>query len=149
MILATMLWTHATSSWSTGAFVKALSQFPSTGFAWPDTSAAVLLANEHDWPLLIQGEASYRCADGAPEPQRLELGRPTPLTGASAPLLLSEHSWLGLPLACVPIASKVSLLYRAVAPEDAVPFHNAAEIAAQATIWYVSTRTLKWHARSG
>jgi hypothetical protein len=121
-----VLWTQANSSWSRGAFVTALPQFPSTGFAWPDTSPSVLLANEQDYPLLLQGEASYRCADGVGEPQRLSLARPGT---ASAPLLLPEHSSLGLALSCVPVASKLSLLYRAVAPDGTVPFHDAASVA--------------------
>lgn len=124
-----VLWTHANTSWSTGAFVKALPQFPSTGFAWPDASRAVLVANEQDYPLLLQGEASYRCAEGSGEPQLLSLGRPAQPGNESAPLLLPEHSSLGLPLACAPIASKVSLVYRAVAPEGSVPFNDAAPVA--------------------
>jgi hypothetical protein len=124
-----VLWTQANTSWSTGAFVKALPQFPSTGFAWPDASRAVLLANEHDYPLLVQGEASYRCADGAGEPQSVIFGGPARTGSVGAPLRLPEHSSLGLPLSCVPIASKVSLLYRAVAPEGTVPFNDAAAVA--------------------
>src|SRR4051812_23033219 len=111
-----LLWTQADTSWSTGAFVKALPQFPSTGFAWQDASRAVLLANEQDYPLLLQGEASYRCADGG-EPQRVTFGLPARPGSVSAPLLLGEHSSLGLALSCVPVSSKVSLLYRALAPE--------------------------------
>jgi len=122
-----VLWTHANTSWSTGAFVQALPQFPSTGFAWPDASQAVLLANEQDYPLLVQGEASYRCADG--QPQLLSIERKAVAGNASAALLLPEHSSLGLPLSCVPVASKLSLLYRAVAPEGAVPFNDAARVA--------------------
>src|SRR6188768_4135356 len=72
-----VLWTHANTSWSTGAFAKALPQFPNTGFAWPDASRSVLLANEQDYPLLLQGEASYRCADAVGE-QRVSFGRPAP-----------------------------------------------------------------------
>jgi len=124
-----VLWTHANTSWSAGAFAKALPQFPSTGFVWPDASRTVLLANEQDYPLLLQGEASYRCADGVGEPQRLTFGHPARLGSVSAPLLLREHSSLGLPLSCVPVASEVSLLYRAVAPEGTVPFNDAARVA--------------------
>jgi hypothetical protein len=124
-----VLWTHADTSWSTGAFVKALPQFPSTGFAWPDASRAVLLANEQDYPLLLQGEASYRCAEGNGEPQRVTFGLPARPGGVSAPLLLGEHSSLGLALSCVPVSSKVSLLYRAVAPEGTVSFNDASPIA--------------------
>jgi hypothetical protein len=123
-----VLWTHANTSWSTGAFAKALPQFPNTGFAWPDASRSVLLANEQDYPLLLQGEASYRCADAVGE-QRVSFGRPAPPGSASAPLLLREHSSFGLPLSCVPLASTVSLLYRAVAPEGTVPFNDAAPVA--------------------
>jgi len=125
-----VLWTHADSNWATGAFMKALPQFPNTGFAWPGATQSVLLANEHDYPLLLQGEASYRCADGAGEPQQLSFGRPArPHTAsASAPLLLPAHSSLGLPLSCVPAASKFSLFYRAVAPEGSVPFNDAARL---------------------
>lgn len=124
-----VLWTHANTNWSTGAFAQALPQFPSTGFAWPDASRAVLLANEQDYPLLLQGEASYRCADGVGEPQHLSFGPPARPGSVSAPLLLREHSSLGLALACVPVASTVSLLYRAVAPEGSVPFNCAAPVA--------------------
>jgi len=124
-----VLWTHANTSWGTGAFVKALPQFPSTGFAWPDAAQSVLLANEQDYPLLLQGEASYRCADGVGEPERLSFGQPARPGSVSAPLLLPEHSSLGLPLSCVPVASKISLLYRAVAPEGTVPFNDAARVA--------------------
>ena len=124
-----LLWTHATTDWSTGAIVKALPQFPSTGFAWPDASRTVLLANEQDYPLLLQGDASYRCADSGGEAQYVGFGGPSASGGVSAPLLLREHSSLGLPLSCVPLASKVSLLYRAVAPEGAVPFNDAASVA--------------------
>ncbi len=123
-----VLWTHAETSWSAGAFVKALPQFASTGFAWPDASRAVLLANEQDYPLLLQGEASYRCAGGVGEPQLLSFGLPARPGSAGAPVLLREHSSLGLPLSCVPVASKVSLLYRAVAPEGTVPFNDAARV---------------------
>jgi hypothetical protein len=124
-----VMWTHANTSWSTGAFAKALPQFPSTGFVWPDASRSVLLANEQDYPLLLQGEASYRCAGGVGEPQRLSFGLPARPGSVSAPLLLREHSSLGLPLSCVPIASEVSLLYRAVAPEGTVSFNDAARMA--------------------
>jgi hypothetical protein len=123
------LWTHASTGWSTGAFVKALPQFPSTGFAWPDASQSVLLDNEQDYPLLLQGEASYQCADGGGEPRSLSFGLPTRPDSVSAPLLLPEHSSFGLPLTCVPIASKVSLFYRAIAPEGTVSFNDAAVVA--------------------
>lgn len=122
-----VLWTHANTNWSTGAFVQALPQFPSTGFAWPDASQSVLLANEQDYPLLLQGEASYRCADG--QAQLLSIERKGVAGSAGAALLLPEHSSLGLPLSCVPVASKLSLLYRAVAPEGAVPFNDATRVA--------------------
>jgi hypothetical protein len=131
-----VLWTHANASWSTGAFVKALPQFPSTGFAWPDASRAVLLANEQDYPLLLQGEASYRCADDVGEPQRVSFGHPAQPGSVRAPLLLREHSSLGLPLSCVPVASTVSLLYRAVAPEGTVPFNDAALVAGDGTSFF-------------
>src|SRR3954454_15440337 len=121
-----VLWTHANTSWSTGAFVQALPQFPSTGVAWPDASQSVLLANEQDYPLLLQGEASYRCADG--QPQLLSIQRPAVAGSASAALLLPEPSAIGLLLSCVPVASKLTLLYRAVAPEGAVPFNDAARV---------------------
>ena len=120
------LWTHANTSWSTGGFVKPLPQFHSTGFAWPDASQSVLLANEQDYPLQLQGEASYRCANGAGEPMQVSFGKPAQPGSVNKPLLLPEHSSFGLPLACVPVASSVNLLYRAVAPEGTVPFNDAA-----------------------
>jgi len=131
-----VLWTHADTSWGTGAFVKALPQFPSTGFAWPDASRAVLVANEQDYPLLLQGEASYRCADGAGEPQLLSFGRAVQPGSVSGPLLLPEHSSLGLALSCAPAASKISLRYRAVAPEGSVPFNDAARVASDGSSFF-------------
>jgi hypothetical protein len=135
-----VLWTHADSSWSTGAFVKALPQFPSTGFAWPDASRSVLLANEQEYPLLLQGEASYRCADSVGEPRLLSVGRPARPGSVSAPLLLPEHSSLGLALSCVPVASKVSLLYRAVAPEGTVSFHDAARVVGDGSSFFADSQ---------
>ena len=123
-----VLWTHANSNWNTGAFMKALPQFPSTGFAWPGASQSVLLANEQDYPLLLQGEASYRCAAGDGEPQQLSFGHAARAGGVSAPLLLPAHASVAVPLSCVPAASKFSLLYRAVAPEGTVPFNDAARV---------------------
>ncbi len=136
-----VLWTHANTSWSSGGFVKPLPQFYSTGFAWPDASRSVLLANEQDYPLLLQGEASYRCADSVGEPQRLSFGRPARPGNVSEPLLLPEHSSFGLPLSCVPVASSVSLLYRAVAPEGTVPFNDAARVVGDASSFFVDRLT--------
>jgi len=134
-----VLWTHANTSWSSGAFVKALPQFHSTGFAWPDASRSVLLANEQEYPLLLQGEASYRCADSVADPQRVSFGTPARSGSASAPLLLREHSSLGLSLSCVPVASSVNLLYRAVAPDGAVPFHDAAELLGDGSSFFANS----------
>jgi len=136
-----VLWTHANTSWSSGAFVKALPQFHRTGLAWPDASQSVLLANEQDYPLLLQGEASYRCADGVGEPRSLSFGAPARPGSVSAPLLLREHSSLGLSLSCVPVASTVNLLYRAIAPEGAVPFHDAADAIADGSSFFAGHLT--------
>ncbi len=136
-----MLWTHVDTSWSTGAFVRALPQFPSTGFAWPGASQAVLLANEQDYPVLLQGEASYRCTDGVGGPKQVSFGRPAPTGSVSAPLLLPAHSSVGLPLSCMPVASKFSLLYRAVAPEGTVPFNDAARIAGDGSSFFADRLT--------
>jgi len=134
------LWTHANTSWGSGAFVKALPQFHSTGFAWPDASRSVLLENEHEYPLLLQGEASYRCADSVGDPQRVSFGAPAGPGSASAPLLLREHSSLGLSLSCVPVASSVDLLYRAVAPDGAVPFHDAADVVGDGSSFFADSQ---------